>query len=174
MMLAVVGYPDLDADDRHRIESFRALHDPQAARLSVHFTFVFPLEAALADLEAEVARVADSAPPITFAIRRAEVVTDASGRGSHVFLVPDEGETGIAALHRRLYAGALQAHLRPDIAYIPHMTVATVPDAADAGRVAAGLDLRERVLRGTLGALDIVDLSAHRVHSLSTCPLRGE
>jgi hypothetical protein len=45
MTLAIVAYPNIDDSDRQRLESFRALHDPQAARIGVHFTLVFPFDA---------------------------------------------------------------------------------------------------------------------------------
>jgi 2'-5' RNA ligase len=173
MMLAIVGFPDLEPDDRHWIESFRAAHDPQAARLSVHFTLVFPLDIAFEALEAEAAAAAESEGPTAFAINRADAVANAMGGGAHLCLVPDEGAVGISRLHDRLYCGALKPHDRPDMRYVPHLTVAATADVASAQRLAAALDLPNRVLRGTIGALDIVDVSASRVRSIATYPLRG-
>ena len=98
--------------DRQWIESFRAKHDPHSARLPAHFTLVFPVDTVPRRVEAELQTVAESSHPVSFAIRRTEVVRDAGGRGAHVFLVPDEGRAEIAALHDRLYAGALRPHLR--------------------------------------------------------------
>jgi len=122
MKLAVVAYPDLDDGDRQWIESFRAKHDPQAPRIDVHFTLVFPVEAVPTDLDPEVAVVARSTRPIPFAIRDIKVVRDALGILSHVFLVPDEGGARITTLHDRLYGGTLRAHLRSDIPFVPHIT----------------------------------------------------
>ena len=110
MKLAIVAYPSLDDVDRQWIESFRIKHDPQASRLGVHFTLVFPVEAVPSKLEPEIAVVAQSTQPISFAIRGTKVVRDALGNGSHIFLVPDEGGAQIATLHGRLYAGALRAY----------------------------------------------------------------
>jgi 2'-5' RNA ligase len=174
MKLAIVGFPDLDADDRHWIESFRAVHDPQAARLSVHFTLVFPLEARLEDLEAEAVAVADVTAPIDFEIQRADVVVDRLGQGSHIFLVPDEGAANIVALHERLYSGVLKPQRRNDVPYLPHLTVGLAADTLGALELAASLDIGARLVRGQLGALDIVDVSAPRVRSVGTYPLRRE
>jgi len=45
MKLAIVAFPSVDEVDRQWIESFRSQHDPQASRLGVHFTLVFPFMA---------------------------------------------------------------------------------------------------------------------------------
>lgn len=174
MMLAVVGFPDLDADDRHWIESYRASHDPQAARLSVHFTFVFPLEASLEEIEAEVADVAAITAPIAFEIRRMDLVADASGKGCHIVLVPDEGSAPITVLHQRLSGGGLRPHHRADVPYVAHLTVGWAAEPAAARRAAAALDVRDRIVRGTVEALDIVNVSAPRIRSVATYPLRGQ
>ena len=44
--------------------------------------------------------------------------------GAHVFVVPDEGRDQIARLHDELYAGVLRQHLREDIAFVSHVTIA--------------------------------------------------
>jgi hypothetical protein len=72
---------------------------------------VFPVDTMPNLLTAELQAVAESTPPIPLTIRRTEVVRDAVGGGTHVFLVPDEGRVEIEALHNRLYAGVLQPHL---------------------------------------------------------------
>jgi 2'-5' RNA ligase len=168
--LAVVAYPELDEEDRARIEAFRRKHDPQAARLGVHFTLVFPIEAVPGNLEAEIMAVARSTPVISFAIRRAEIVPDALGTGSHVFLVPESGATEIAALHDRLYAGVLRPHQRPNIPYIPHMTVAAAADHALAEIRARELDAT-RDIRGVVSSLDLLDVSGASVTSIASYDL---
>ena len=42
MKVAVVAYPTLADHDRVWIEYVRQAHDPQAVRIAVHFTLVFP------------------------------------------------------------------------------------------------------------------------------------
>src|SRR4051812_42876414 len=90
MKLAVVAFPDLEDADRRRIELFRAQHDPQAARINVHFTLVFPIEASADDVASEMDLATRSTATIPFVVQRSEIVEDAFGSGSHVFLVPDE------------------------------------------------------------------------------------
>jgi 2'-5' RNA ligase len=171
MKVAVVAYPILDEDDLRWISSFRRRHDPQASRIGVHFTLVFPVEASPSDVSSEIADVAKSTGPIRFAIRRSEIMRDAFGNGSHVFLVPDEGATEIATLHDCLYAGVLRPHLRSDIAFVPHMTIGAAPDSSGAERAADELDVPARVVRGRIEQLALVDVSLPIVQTLATYPL---
>jgi 2'-5' RNA ligase len=171
MKLAVVAYPKLDEADRVRIESFRTTHDPQAARLAAHFTFVFPVVADLIELEDEIALVAKSTPPISFTIRAARAVRDALTTESHVFLIPEEGSADITMLHDRLYSGVLRPHLRSDIRFVPHLTVAAVSSLEAAETLAKDLDARE--VRGVIAALELIDVRGARVISITTFALRG-
>jgi 2'-5' RNA ligase len=171
MKLAIVAYPNLDEVDRQWIESFRTKHDPQASRLSVHFTLVFPVVAVPSELEQEIAMVAELTQPISFTIRGTKVVRDVLGNGSHIFLVPDEGGAQISTLHGRLYAGALRTHLRSDIPYLPHMTVGAVPDSQFAERLAEELGVGSRMVRGMVANMELVDVGAPRVRSITTYAL---
>lgn len=171
MKLAIVAYPALDAIDRQRIEAFRAAHDPQAARIGVHFTLVFPFEGEPDEPASDMTLVAASSEPIAFAIDRTEVVRDPFGNGCHVFLVPGEGADRISGLHDCLYAGALRRHLRADIPFVPHLTVATTPDIHAAERLAASLDVRARTIRGAVTAVDLVDVGLPHVRSMAASEL---
>ena len=171
MKLAIVAYPSLDEIDRQWIESFRAKHDPQASRIGVHFTLVFPVEAAPSALGPELADVAQATPPISFTIRGTEVVRDVLGNDSQIFLVPAEGDAQIATLHDRLYAGALRTHLRADIPFVPHMTVGAAPDTQVAERLAEEIRVRSRTVRGTIANLALVDVGTPRVQSVMTYAL---
>ncbi len=171
MKLAVVAFPNLEDTDRRWIESFRAEHDPQASRVAVHFTLVFPVEAPPDAVAAEIAAVARSTDAIRFTSCRAEVVVDAFGHGSHVFLVPDEGAFQISTLHDRLYAGTLNAHRRSDIPFVPHMTVGLAPDSASAVGLAKRLDASARSVRGNVDAVELLDVGASRVRSVASFKL---
>jgi 2'-5' RNA ligase len=168
MKLAVVAYPHLAEGDRQRIESFRAEHDPQVSRITLHFTLVFPFEGVPDELVQEMAVVARSTEPIAFAIRRSAVAPDGVGNGYHIFLVPDEGRGQIAALHDRLCAGALRPYLRGDIPFVPHITVGAARDAQVAEGWAEALDVPSRIVQGTVAGIDLVDVGHHRVQSVAS------
>ena len=168
MKLAVVAYPDLDEEDRQWIEAYRRAHDPQATRIAAHFTLVFPLDAAVNDVEPEVQDVARATQPIRFAIRDAKAVPDKLSNATHVFLVPDEGGLQIAKLHGDLYAGRLRVHLRSDIPFIPHMTVGAAQDLASAERLASEVWRRRRVVYGTISNLHVIDVVNKHVRTVGT------
>lgn len=171
MNIAVVGYPNLDEIDRRWVESFRAKYDPQVSQIGVHFTLVFPVELASSRLELEIAAVAQITQPISFTIRRTEVIRDAHGNRSYVFLVPDEGSVEITTLHNNLYAGALHPYQRLDIPFLPHMTIGATPDVRSARRLAEELNVRSRIIRGTIDKIELVEVGTSVVKSLVAYPL---
>jgi 2'-5' RNA ligase len=170
-VLAIVAYPVLEDADRDWIEAVRANSDPQATRLGVHFTLVFPAESPAPAVVAEASEIAKSTKPIRFSIRHARIVPDVLGDGAHVFLVPDEGLAEIAKLHDRLYDGVMRPHFRADIPFTPHMTIAAGPDLAWCEGVARGLGLDYRTVRGVLRSIDVVNVDLTRVSSLASYAL---
>jgi len=169
--IAIVSYPSIDEADRQWIESVRAKYDPQAARIGVHFTLVFPTDASPAEVAGEVAVVASVARPIPFTIRGARAVGDVVGGGGHVFLVPDEGREEIATLHDQLYHGVLRPHLRQDIPFTPHMTVAAGSDLAACEELVHELNLGHRIVHGILRGIELVNLEKRHVDSIATFAL---
>jgi 2'-5' RNA ligase len=171
MNIAVVAYPMMDDVDLHWISTFRTKHDPQSSRIGVHFTLVFPVEGSPGELASEIAAVARSIDPIAFAIRRIEIVGDALGNRSLVFLVPDEGALEITTLHHRLYAGLLRPHLRADIAFVPHLTIGAAAGSSAAQRAAAELDVGSRVIRGRIEQVALVNVGLPIVQTVATYAL---
>jgi 2'-5' RNA ligase len=170
-LLAVVAYPIIEETARQWIESIRRDHDPQAFRIYLHFTLVFPVEESLADVAKHVSAVAASARSIRFVIRHVSAVRDVDGAGGHVFLLPDEGRHDIAGLHDRLYEGALRAHLRRDIPFVPHITVGAASSMASATRVVQRLSVNFPAMHGSLESIELVDVGAQYVRSLQAFAL---
>lgn len=173
MPFAIVAYPNLDEEDRRWIETIRAKHVPQAARIEAHFTLVFPFDEKPADLEREVAGVASSTRRLDFDLRHIRVVPEGDEEPLYVFLVPGEGAAELVALHDRLYAGSLASHLRPDPAYIPHVTLAVASDRSEAEALARDLGDGFRPIRGSVVRIDLLELSPAGVRSIGTYPLGG-
>jgi len=164
--LAVVSYPVLSAGDRDWIEAIRAKHDPQASWIAAHVTLVFPTSDCPSGVADEVASVAKAFSAVPFVIRWVRPVRDITGSGGHVFLVPDEGFDGIAALHTALYSGGFAPTRLPDVLFIPHITVGAAPDFAASEAIARNLSPLERQIRGRLETLDLIEVNAGRVQSL--------
>src|SRR5580700_3216725 len=133
MPLYVVTFPILSDGDRALVEDVRARFDPQHGAISPHVTLVFAIERLGVDaLASHVVTLARGVAPFTCVFRRTLVAPDVATGGSCVFLVPDEGSEQLTRLHDALYTGALAADLRPEIAFVPHITVARCASAEEA------------------------------------------
>lgn len=173
MKLAVVAYPQLDPETAASIESFRASHDPNAHRISAHFTIVFPAEADAAAVAEEVRRVAASSAPIAFSLARVGALPGIDGR-CYVVLEPAEGRAAIETIHDRLYAGVLADQLRRDVDYVPHVTVASGEDAEGCGRLADDLRAAWRPAAGRIAELVLLDLDEDPFRPVEVFGLRAE
>jgi 2'-5' RNA ligase len=174
--LAVVAYPDLQGGDQSWIESARMEHDPQATRLRVHFTLVFPFDGEPASVIDEIGALGRTTSQIAFEISSARVVPDTLTPQIHVFLVPGQGAAEILALHEKLYNSNLPAQKRRGIPYIPHLTVAALSTVQSAEAVAQTLardGVGCRTVRGVISAIDLADLAAHAVETIATFGLQG-
>jgi 2'-5' RNA ligase len=137
-----------------------------------HFTLVFP-GSALEPLEfaAEIKSRAAGVKRIRFHLRCALVVPDREVQAFHVFLVPDEGFAAIIRLRDRLHEGKLAACLRPEMSYLPHITIASAHDAAEARAIAAKLNAGEISIAGRIDALDVHRRDGEVVRSFLKVPL---
>ena len=169
--LAVVAYPTLSARDREWLEAIRSRYDPQALRIRAHFTFVFPTEVLREPFIAQVSRAAARFKPVPFVLRRAVRFSDGGSSSSHVFLLLEEGRGELVALHDRLYDGVLQSHLRPEVPFVPHMTVAAHPTQAECERIAEDLNREQRVVPGIVDGLDVIEVDESMVRTLAKLPL---
>ncbi len=168
--LYTIAYPEMPYEASRFIECVRAAHDPQHGIVGAHFTLLFGSaaldEAVYTDHVRDVAR---QASPIRFACRRATTGTDPMAPATHVYLVPDEGFDAILRLHDRLYGAPMAAQRRTDLAYLPHITVATKAELRAAQALcdelgAAGIDVVGRLDRLTIGTLQdgrFLELSHH-------------
>lgn len=160
-MLYTVAYPELDASDGEFIRAFRDEHDlPYRDVVAPHFTLVFGCdEITEAAYLKHVEMVATKVSPIAFRCRYAQLGDDASDDTAYVFLVPDEGYSGLSLLHDALYSGPLVGHLRLDVPFIPHITIGTLKDPREAKGLCdelnrRGIDIGGTVDRVTVGALE--------------------
>jgi 2'-5' RNA ligase len=164
--VALVAYPTLEERDRLWIESIRARHDPQALLISAHFTLVFPVELEVEMVAAHASSRLRDACSIPFVLRRAEAVPDTIGGGCHVFLVPQEGREALTALHDRLYEGVLRPHLREDVPFPPHVTVAGSRDVGECERLAEMLNRQGVDVKGTVSSIELIEVGHAGVKTL--------
>jgi 2'-5' RNA ligase len=122
---AVAWFPAFDGIER--VESFRAAHDPMAAKVPAHLTLVFPFGTNLTrlQLETHVGRVASKWPPIPVTFRAVRLHAN-----EFVFLMASRGAASLTALHDALYTRSLRPQLRPEFTYEPHVTLARQAEPA--------------------------------------------
>jgi len=125
------------------------------------FTLVFPgAESTSAQVLRHVEATCAATARIHFCLRSAMIVPDITGY--HVFLVPDEGFGAIVRLHDRLHVGPLAGCLRPEIPYIPHLTVASTGDLALARRTKARINAHDLSIAGRIDALEVHERDTER------------
>ena len=173
MKLTIVAYPHVSDDDRRWIEDLRKAHDPQSRLIAAHFTLVFPADVGTGELVAHAESVLAGSPRIAFVLRRARAVRNLVGQRAHVFLVPDRGASEIVRLHDRLYSGFLEPHLRAEMPFIPHMTVAAHRDFRECKRLAVVLNEQGREISGQLTGVDVVEGDA-AVRSVAHLEFAGD
>ncbi len=172
MTLLVLAYPELEPADRAWIERIRAEHDPRHTAVAAHLTLVFPVvDIDPAALIADVARQASGVTPIPFVLRSALPFKDVTGRGTDVFLVPDDGFGALVRLHDRLYAGALAPALRLDIPSIPHITIGRSDDSTLCKRLADEINAQPFAVHGHVTALAVVMREEQAVRTIARLPL---
>jgi 2'-5' RNA ligase len=169
--LAVIAYPTLNEPDRARIQAVRSKHDPQCGLLDPHFTLAFPVEAPLADVVAEATSTAAATPIFPFLLTSVTAVRDAFGHGGHVFLTPDQGAAQVVTIHSLLYGGTLKWAHRPDIPYVPHITIAADADFRRCEALAEKLAQESIAIRGVVTALTVVRVRGGAVLPVATLPL---
>jgi 2'-5' RNA ligase len=137
---AVAWFPDFEGIER--IEAFRRRHDPAADLSAAHLSFVFAFPTAHSRLQVEthVQRVVSRWPPIPVTFRR--VRTHAN---EFLFLMAARGAASITGLHDKLYTRSFAPHLRRDLPYEPHITLAR---HAEFERLEAALGEAEEEFRG--------------------------
>jgi 2'-5' RNA ligase len=94
-----------------------------------------------------------------------------TGGRTDLFLIPEEGAAEITALHDRLYAAALRPHLRPEIAFVPHLTVGGAADPLAAEKLRDEFRLGFESVPGRVTRLELIDVGAHVVQPLGAFQL---
>ena len=139
---AVAWLPRFEGIDR--IEAFRRRHDAAAALIPAHLSLVFPFPTAHSRLQVEthVRRVVSRWPVIPVAFGHVRMHAN-----EFVFLMASRGAASITALHDRLYTRSFAPHLRRDLPYEPHITIAR---CAELARLEAAFGEAEDLFRGEL------------------------
>ncbi len=165
---AVAWFPRFEGVDR--IETFRQRHDPMARIIPAHLALVFPFPTSLTRLQVEthVRRVAARFPVIPISFRAVRPCAS-----EFLFLMASRGAAAVAELHDRLYTRGLAPHLRNEIPYEPHITLARHPALADLdAALAEARDTFGREFTDTLREVTLVAVDPDgRIAPLANIPL---
>jgi 2'-5' RNA ligase len=142
---AVAWFPRFEGVER--VEAFRRKHDPAAALIAAHLSLVFPFPTAHSQLQLEthVQRVVSRWPPIPVTFRGVRMHAN-----EFLFLMASRGAASVSALHDKLYTRSFAPHLRRDMPYEPHITLAR---HAELEKLEAALGEAEDAFRGELVAV---------------------
>jgi 2'-5' RNA ligase len=168
--LLTVSYPEISAESAAFIDAFRQRHDARRRDIvEAHFTMMFGCAAVgFNEYTNHVAKVAASSKSIAFSCEYAMLGADDEDDTAYVFLVPDQGYAEVSLLHDRLYTGPLQAHLRLDLPYIPHITIGTLSSRTEAKALCDELNRQSLCVEGSLKTLAVGCIESGKFKNLST------
>lgn len=174
-MLYSLCYPKLSVKDKAFIQSYRGKYDlPFIQVVSHHFTIAFGLsEIDAVQYTDHVRQIAAKTRRIRFCCRYAMLGNDDSNDNYYVFLVPDEGFSEIVLLHDKVYSGPLAPYLRLDIPYIPHITIATIPDGRKVKKLCDELNRTGLEITGSLDGITIGQYDGAVVRDLKALKFTG-
>ena len=172
--LYTLAYPTLGKSDAAFIERFRREHDlPYRDVVAPHFTMVFACSALPeAEYLQHVEAVAKASSAIDFSCRYAMLGSDDEDETAYVFLVPDEGYSGLSLLHDRLYTGPLSQYLWLDLPYIPHITIGTLTERHAAKQLCDDLNRSGLAIQGSVSSLAVGALANGKINNLASFKLR--
>lgn len=110
-------------------------------------------------------------PRIRFRLRSALVVPERTVGRFHVFLIPDEGFAAILRLHDALHRGDIEAAIREEQPYLPHITVATCSTHAEARKIADSLNNGDLDISGHIEALEVERRTGDVIRRVAEIPL---
>jgi hypothetical protein len=165
-------YPGFTNADRQFIDEFRREHDiPFRDVVAPHFTMAFGCEdVPYQTYSQHVAEIARSQNSINFSCRYAMLHNDDSNDNYYVFLVPDDGYGEISKLHDKLYQGLLSPYLRLDIPYVPHIGIATIPNASRIKSLCDELNSTGIEICGQINSITVSEYDGSKITDLETYP----
>ena len=173
MAICAVNYPTFSSEDYEWIQSIRRKHD--ALFFDVvppHFTLVFPTEnIGKSEFIAHITEVAERISPFDVVLRCAILGDTNFMNHAHAFLVPDEGFSDVVRLHDALYTGLLQAELRLDLPFIPHIRVASTPHMAECKSIVDDINSKGFEIHARVEKLDIIGYDGSRIWTIEKCTL---
>ena len=173
MMLAIVAFPSFTTGGA-LVARWRAAFDAgMSARVAPHVTLVSPTD--LADPDTLAALSGDAAGlerAIPFTCRHLMLWPERDSAETLLFALPEGGLAALTRLHEVLHAGPLTAARRPDLPFLPHITVGRFPDRDAAASVVRPINAAAPEITGRIDGLAVVAVG-DRIETLSMHPFAG-
>lgn len=168
-VIYVLAYPSFEPSSTKWIADFRAIHEPQRAKLvPPHVTLVFGVTEthlqAVGDL-VEVASNQTRAFRVSF--DRSTIEFDPFEKKYKIFLLCGDGSGKVTSLHNRLYEGAHRSQLGTARPFKPHMTLATYDTRVDLEQVEPSIAARLPI-NAELRSLEMVRFADGKLTPLKT------
>jgi len=168
--LEVIARPHFDKADLAWLTDIRSRR--AGSRGPPYFTLVFNgLGLTPTAFAEQISKLAAGIPRIRFRLRSALVVPEPPVGRFHVFLVPDEGFGAILKLYDALHVGDIEAALRFDSPYLPHITVATTETYGTARKLAQALNMGGIDIAGHIDALEVERRTGDVIRKVADVPL---
>lgn len=165
--LYTLAFPKLNPPDQIWIDRTREQNDSDFQKVRPHFTLLFGCtDVSMKVYSQHVASIVKATSAFEFQARRVSLGIDHFGTEGYAFLVPDEGHSNLLALHDRLYTGPLSPYLRPDLPYIPHITLGRRSNLQTAKLLCDKLNSEPISISGAIETLTVVEEKNGRVKEL--------
>ena len=168
-------YPEFAPEVRAWIDRYRTIYEPARAKMvAPHVTLVFGVkqiaEPMLVELCENVARQQDAFDVSFEKVRFERDALDGMIKG---YLEIGAGARQVRGLHHALYQGPHANEYRRDIAFVPHMTVATVGNETECEVAMKQADSIAMPVFGRMAAISVVRLSDGKVSEIAEIKLKG-
>lgn len=171
--LLAIAYLQLNPADGSWINAFRKKHDHlYYGEIDPHFTLVFPTSGISPDdFVCEISSKSVNLESFNFVIRSAMTNNDRLSEYSHIFLVPDEGNSQVVKIHDQLYSGTLKKMRKTDIDFISHVTVGSYTDPRTCIALVEEINKKDLIIKGEITSIDIVSFGSGNLQKLHSIEL---
>ena len=173
--LYIVAFPEISGEASAWIEEQRHHHDPNSDQIAAHFTLAFGIQQmSQSELVRHAIDCVSGQAEISFSCKYVMVGDDHTASTFYAFLVPDCGFSEISRLRDALHSGRMKTSLRPDIPFIPHITLGSFHCAEDAKNFCDQLNVTGFHVDGRIKALTCVRKTGNKISIGEVAVLGGE
>jgi 2'-5' RNA ligase len=174
MQYLVVTFPNIKPFDFERIERYRRKYDNQFFKIiKPHFTLFFPAIVNESTFIDEISSRSKGLTKVQFVIEKAVIHKDELSENIFIYLIPGRGFGEIIFMHERMYSGSLTAHLKTEIEYVPHITLARTKTVDEANEISQGWNTTSSQIEGVIEQISILRYSNDQIEVVKKIELEN-